>query len=74
MIEAGTMLCVVAIAVVAIDMTVRLVISPHCQDKFLEEMLDAMIDASSPTQLMLVEQLTFDSTRPNDENLRPHSR
>jgi len=42
--DTGVILCVVAIAAIAADVIVRLVIAPRRREKFTEELLDCIVE------------------------------
>ena len=42
--DTGIILCVVAIAAIAVDGIVRLVIAPRRREKFMEELLDCIVE------------------------------
>jgi len=44
MIDTGIILCVVAVAAIATDGIVRLVIAPRRREKFMEELLDCIVE------------------------------
>ena len=42
--DTGIVLCVVAIAAIAADVIVRLVIAPRRMEKFMEELMDCIVE------------------------------
>jgi len=45
--DTGIILCVVAVAAIATDVIVRLVIAPRRREKFMEELLDCIVESNS---------------------------
>lgn len=70
--EAVIFLCVVAIAVVAADAIVRLVLAPRSRDAFLEKLIDTLIETDAATQGATRDHSDARSIEQLSENLLRH--
>jgi hypothetical protein len=52
--DTGIVLCIVAIAAIAADVIVRLVIAPRRREKFMEELLDCIVEPEPEIETTMV--------------------